>query len=83
MGYEIWDRYVQALVADFDDEAQAVAYLRTIVRSLNAEQAAQQLERLQLVRVSDEGGKTEVVCEGVELFSLIFAPTEVATLRAP
>ncbi len=45
MGYEIWDRDVQALFADFDDEAQALEYLRTIVRSLNAEQAAQQLER--------------------------------------
>jgi len=75
VGYEIWDRDVQALFADFDDEAQALEYLRTIVRSLNAEQAAQQLDRLQLVRVSNEGRTTEVVSSGVDLFSLIFAPT--------
>jgi hypothetical protein len=75
MGYEIWDRDVAALLGDFDDEAQALDFLRTIVRPLGAEDAARQLDRLQLVRVSDEGRTTEVVSAGVDLFSLIFART--------
>jgi hypothetical protein len=74
VGYEIWDRDVQALLGDFDDEGQALEYLHAIVRSLNAEQAAHQLDRLQLVRVADQGRATEVICAGVDLFSLIFAP---------
>lgn len=73
MGYEIWDRYVPALVGDFDDEAQALDFLRRIIRSLNAEEAARQLDRLQLERVTDEGRTTEVISSGVDLFSLIYA----------
>lgn len=75
MGYEIWDRYVPALVGDFDDEAEALDFLRTTVRSLSAENAARRLDRFQLVRVTNEGRTTEVVSAGVDLFSLIFTAT--------
>lgn len=74
MGYEIWDRDDAALVADFDDEDQALDYLRRMVRSLTAEAAARRLDRLQLVRVIDNGTTTQVIAAGVDLLPRIFAP---------
>ena len=72
MGYEIWDRDHAALVADFDREDQALDFLREMVRSLNVEAAAHQLDRLQLVRVTDAGKTTQVVSAGVALLTLLF-----------
>ncbi len=74
MGYEIWDRYEGALVADFDDEGEALHFLREMVRALTVEVAARKLDRLQLVHVTDNGETTEVVSAGVELFGRTFAP---------
>lgn len=75
MGYEVWDRDHRTLLADFDEEGQALDYLREMVRAMNVETAARQLDRLQLVRVSNAGTTTEVISAGVDLLSLIFAPT--------
>lgn len=75
MGYEIWDRFERALVADFDREDQALDYLRAMVRPLNVEAAARQLDRYQLVRVTDDGNTTQVVSVGVALLARIFEPT--------
>lgn len=75
MGYEIWDRDERALVADFDEEGQALDFLRDMVRALNVEAAARELDRMQLVRVSNNGTATQVISAGVDLLSLIFAPT--------
>lgn len=74
MGYEIWDRYERALINDFDTEDQALDYLRERIRPLTTEAAARWLDRLQLVRVTDDGKVTEVVSAGVDLLVLIFAP---------
>ena len=75
MGYEIWDRYVGALIDDLDNQDAALNYLRELVRAMNVETAARQLDRMQLVRVSNAGTATEVISAGVDLLSLIFAPT--------
>jgi hypothetical protein len=75
MGYEIWDRYERALVADFDTEDQALDHLRGRVRTMNAEAAAAWLDRLQLVRVTDDGNTAQVVSVGVALFTPLFEPT--------
>lgn len=75
MGYEIWDRYERALINDFDTEDQALDYLRERIRPLTTEAAARWLDRLQLVRVTDDGKVTEVVSAGIDLLVLIFAPT--------
>lgn len=75
MGYEVWDRDHGTLLADFDEEGQALDYLREMVRAMNVETAARQLDRMQLVRVSNAGTTTEVISAGVDLLSLIFAPT--------
>lgn len=74
MGYEIWDRYVGALIDDFDDQDAALNYLRELVRAMNVETAARQLDRMQLVRVSNAGKTTEVISAGVDLLRLIFGP---------
>lgn len=74
MGYEIWDRDAAALVADFDDESQALEYLRQRVGPLTAEAAVRAVDRLQLVRVTDDGRATLVVAAGVALLPRIFAP---------
>lgn len=74
MGYEIWDRDERALVADFDEQDQALDFLREMVRPLTVEAAARKLDRLQLVRVTDDGKVTQVVSAGVDLLVLIFAP---------
>ncbi len=37
--------------------------------------AVRELDRMQLVRVSDNGTITEVISAGVDLLSLIFAPS--------
>ena len=73
MGYEIWDRDHRTLLADFDEEGQALDYLREMVRAMNVETAARQLDRMQLVRVSNAGTTTEVISAGVDLLSLMFA----------
>jgi hypothetical protein len=77
MGYEIWDRYERALVIDFDSEEQALDYLRERIHPLTAEAAARWLDRLQLVHVFSNGQATEVISEGVDLLSRIFALTSV------
>ena len=74
MGYEIWDRDDRAMVADFDDQKQALDFLRELVRPLNGEAATRAIDPLQLVRVTNAGKTTEIVREGVELLTLIFAP---------
>jgi hypothetical protein len=74
MGYEIWDIISCALVADFDDQEQALGFLRRIVEPMSAEEATRWLKPLQLVRVTNEGRTTEIVREGVTLLDLIFAP---------
>lgn len=74
MGYEIWDRYERALIDDFDDQDAALDYLRELVRPMNVETAARELDRMQLVRVSNNGATTEVISGGVDLLNLIFAP---------
>ena len=75
MGYEIWDRYERALIDDFDDQAAALDYLRGLVRAMKVGDAVRELDRMQLVRVSDNGTTTEVISAGVDLLSLIFAPS--------
>ncbi|MBI2325379.1 MAG: hypothetical protein HYU87_10520 [Chloroflexi bacterium] len=74
MGYEIWDRDDAALVGSFDDQEQALDYLRELVRPLKAEETTRALDPLQLVRVSDRGETTEILRAGVDLLTLIFAP---------
>lgn len=74
MGYEIWDRDRAALVADFDDQEQALDFLRQVVEPLSAEAATRRLDPLQLVKVSNNGQTTEIVSAGVGLLTLIFAP---------
>lgn len=74
MGYEIWDRDERALVADFDEQDQALDFLREMVRPLNVEAAARKLDHLQLVRVTDDGSVTQVVSAGVDLLILILTP---------
>ena len=74
MGYEIWDRDACALVADFDDVDGALDFLREMLRTMNAADAAKAVDPLQLVRVTDDGRTTDVVKRGVVLLSLIFAP---------
>ena len=78
MGYEIWDRDAPWLFEMFDTEAQALAYLREMVKTLDAERTAQILDRMQLVRFTDEGRHCEVLMAGVGLFPLIFADVEPA-----
>jgi hypothetical protein len=73
MGYEIWDRDERTLVADFDDQEHALAFLRDMVRDLTAEAATHTIDSLQLVRVIDDGRTQIVVSEGVPLLGLIFA----------
>lgn len=73
MGYEIWDRDERALVADFDEEGQALDFLRDMVRDLSVEAATHKIDSLQLVRVTDDGRTQTVVSEGVPLLGLIFA----------
>ncbi len=73
MGYEIWDRDACALVADFDDLNGALDFLREMLRPMNVADATKAVDPLQLVRVTDEGRKTEVVHHGVDLLNLIFA----------
>lgn len=73
MGYEIWDRNERTLVADFDDQEQALEFLRDMVRDLTAEAATHWIDSMQLVRVSDEGRTQTVVSEGVPLLGLMFA----------
>lgn len=75
MGYEILDRYERALINDFDTEVQALDYLRERIRPLTTEAGARWLDRLQLVRVFNDGHATEVVSEGVDLLSRIYALT--------
>ena len=73
MGYEIWDRDERTLVADFDDQDQALDFLRHMVRDLSAEAATHKIDSLQLVRVTDDGRTQTVVSEGVPLLGLMFA----------
>jgi len=73
MGYEIWDRDERTLVADFDYQEQALAFLRDMVRDLTAEAATRWVDSMQLVRVSDEGRTQMVIAEGVPLLGLMFA----------
>lgn len=73
MGFEIWDRDDAFLLDDFDTEAQALEFLHDMVRTLDADATALTLDRMQLVRVTDEGRSTEVVAAGVELFRLMYA----------
>lgn len=74
MGYEIWDRDAAVLLADFDEEGQALAFLREMVAGLDAQETTRTIDRMQLVRVSDAGRRTEVVAEGVALLTRMFAP---------
>jgi len=73
MGYEIWDRDERTLVADFDDQDQALDFLRHMVGHLSAEAATRKIDSLQLMRVTDDGGTQIVVSEGVPLLGLMFA----------
>ena len=73
MGYEIWDRNERTLVADFDDQEQALDFLRGMVRNLSAEAATRRIDSMQLLRLSDEGRSQTVVSEGVPLLALMFA----------
>lgn len=74
MGYEIWDRDRAVLVADFDELAEALEFLRDVIRPLTAEEVTRRLDPLQLVKVRDNGETTEVIRAGVDLLTLIFAP---------
>lgn len=74
MGYEIWDRYERALIDDFDDQDAALDYLRELVRTMKVGEAVQELDRMQLVRVSDNGTTTDVIAAGADLVGLIFRP---------
>lgn len=74
MGYEIWDRDAAALLADFDEEEQALAFLRDMVVGLDAEGTTRTIDRMQLVRVTDGGRTTTVLAEGVTLLTRMFAP---------
>jgi len=74
MGYEIWDRYERALIDDFDDQGAAFDYLRELVRTMKVGEAVQEVDRMQLVRVSDNGTTTEVIAAGADLVGLIFRP---------
>ena len=74
MGYEIWDRDERTLVADFDTLDRALDFLRGMLRDMSAATAAQAVDPLQLVRVTDDGRTTEVLKKGVDLLRLIFAP---------
>jgi hypothetical protein len=73
MGYEIWDRNERTLVADFDDQEEALDFLRGMVRNLSAEAATHRIDSMQLLRLSDEGRTQTVVSEGVPLLGLMFA----------
>ena len=74
MGYEIWDRYERAFLGDFDTEEQALAFLHDMVRSMTFDDAARKLDRVQLVRVSDEGKTTTVTAVGIALMPKVFEP---------
>lgn len=78
MGYEIWDRDHLALIGDFDELEQALDFLRAMVQELNVAQAARELDRFQLVKVTNEGRAQEVISEGVDLLPLLFAPAIAA-----
>ncbi len=78
MGYEVWDRYERAFLGDFDTEAQALGFLHDIVRSLTVDDAARQLDRYQIVEVTNHGKSTKVKTVGVDLMTKIFAPEFVS-----
>ena len=73
MGYEIWDRDERTLVADFDDRAAALHFLRDMVKDMTVESATHRVDSLQLVQVSDEGGTQTVLAEGVGLLGVMFS----------
>jgi len=66
MIYQIWNSASGNLVADFDGEAAALAFLE---RSLH-EHGAAYVERLGLL-VEDQDGQTGLVADGVDLVSLV------------
>jgi len=75
MGYELWDRSTGNLILDFGDRESALAFVRDQIDGLDARAAEQEVDRMALVRVTDDGRTSEVLAQASGLLTLILAPS--------
>lgn len=75
MGLQIWDRNTGNLIAEFDDQAHALAFLRRQVDGLARREAELEVERMALLHVGADGAVARKIAEGHRVLDLLVAST--------
>ncbi len=74
MGFQLWDRNTGNLIAEFDDQDAAFAFIRDQVEDLDSRQAELEAERMSLLYVERDGRTVRKIAEGHGLLDLIMVP---------
>lgn len=74
MGFQLWDRNTGNLIAEFDDQGQALAFVRGQVEGLDSRQAELEVERMSLLYIETDSPTVRKVAEGHGVLELIVAP---------
>jgi len=74
MGCQLWDRNTGNLIAEFDDQGQALAFVRGQVEGLDSRQAELEVERMSLLYIEADGRTVRKIAEGHGVLELIMAP---------
>ena len=75
MGFQLWDRNTGNLIAEFDDQPKALAFLRSQVEGLDPRQAELEVERMSLLHIEVDRTTARKIAEGHSVLELIMSPT--------
>lgn len=75
MGLQLWDRNTGNLIAEFDDQPKALAFLRRQIGGLDRRAVELEVERMSLVHIEADGATARKIAEGHSVLELLMAPT--------
>lgn len=73
MGFQLWDRNTGDLIAEFDDQETALAFVRAEVVDLDGRQAELEVERMSLLDIGADHTTARKVAEGHGVLELIMS----------
>lgn len=73
MGFQLWDRNTGNLIAEFDDQEKALAFVRAEVVDLDARQAELEVERMSLLYIEADRVTARKIAEGHGVLELIMS----------
>ena len=75
MGIQLWNRNTGNLIAEFNDQDHALAFVRAQVVGLDTRQAELEVDRMSLLRIGPDGRSASKVAEGHHVLELIEVPS--------